>query len=37
MLTLVLGFDNVIGKRVAHRCLLAEIEQDGRIDSLAIL
>ena len=34
-----LGFriGNVLGKHIAHRCLLDKIEQDGRIDVLAIL
>ena len=28
---------SVLGKHIAHRCLLDKIEQDGRIDVLAIL
>ena len=34
-----LGFriDSVLGKHIAHRCLLDKIEQDGKIDVLAIL
>ena len=34
-----LGFriGSVLGKHIAHRCLLDKIEQDGRIDVLAIL
>ena len=34
-----LGFriGSVLGKHIAHRCLLDKIKQDGRIDVLAIL
>ena len=34
-----LGFriGSVLGKHIAHRCLLDKIEQDGKIDVLAIL
>ena len=34
---LVFSIDIVLSKHIAHRCLLDEIEQDGRIDVLAIL
>ena len=34
---LVFRIGSVFGKHIAHRCLLDKIEQDGRIDVLAIL